>query len=85
MNCPNDQRVTLTTYLLQGEVDHLWNTAKRTIVETLILWASFQDCFFDHFSQSYRDACISKFYMLEPGDMSISRYDQGFNKLSRYV
>ncbi|KAF6154718.1 hypothetical protein GIB67_035683 [Kingdonia uniflora] len=38
-----------------------------------------------YFPQSYRDACISEFYMLEQGDMSISRYGQRFNELSRYV
>ncbi|KAF6167145.1 hypothetical protein GIB67_029783 [Kingdonia uniflora] len=74
MKCPDNQWVTLATHLLQGEADHWWDTAKRTIVETLILWASFQDRFFDqYFLQSYRDACISEFYMLEQGDMSISR------------
>ncbi|KAF6146287.1 hypothetical protein GIB67_008171 [Kingdonia uniflora] len=57
-----------------------------TIVKTPILWASFRDRFFDqYFPKSYRHACISEFYMLEQGDMSISRYDQGFNELSRYV
>ncbi|KAF6156829.1 hypothetical protein GIB67_017363 [Kingdonia uniflora] len=87
MMCPEDQRVTLATYLLQGEVDHWWDTAKRTIVETLVLWASYQDRFFkQYFPQSYRDACISKFYMLEQDNMmSVSRYDQRFNELSRHV
>ncbi|KAF6141100.1 hypothetical protein GIB67_006545, partial [Kingdonia uniflora] len=86
MKCLDDQRVTLATYQLQGEADHWGDTAKRTIVETLILWASFQDRFFDqYFLQSYRDACISEFYMLEQGDMSISRYDQRFNVFSYYV
>ncbi|KAF6161210.1 hypothetical protein GIB67_020416, partial [Kingdonia uniflora] len=86
MKCSNDQWVILATYLLQGEADHWWDTAKGTIVETPILWASFQDRFFDqYFPQSYKDACIFKFFMLEQGDMSIACYDQRFNELSRYV
>ncbi|KAF6156713.1 hypothetical protein GIB67_002428, partial [Kingdonia uniflora] len=34
---------------------------------------------------SYSDACISEFYSLELGDMSIARYDQRFNELSLYM
>ncbi|KAF6135902.1 hypothetical protein GIB67_006794 [Kingdonia uniflora] len=76
MKCPKDQRVTLATYLLQGKANHWWDTAKRTIVETPALWASFQDRSFEqYFPQSYRHTCISEFYMLEQGDMSVSRYD----------
>ncbi|KAF6168476.1 hypothetical protein GIB67_005028, partial [Kingdonia uniflora] len=86
MKCSDNQRVTLATYLFMGEVDHWWETAKRTIMETPILWASFQDRFFDqYFPQSYRNACISEFYMLEQGDMSISRYDTRFNEFSHYI
>ncbi|KAF6161320.1 hypothetical protein GIB67_009207 [Kingdonia uniflora] len=36
-------------------------------------------------SRAAWDACISEFYMLEQGDMSIVGYDQRFNELSRYV
>ncbi|KAF6149914.1 hypothetical protein GIB67_008635, partial [Kingdonia uniflora] len=86
MKYPDDQRVTLATYLLQGKTDHWWDTAKKTIVETPILWASFQDRFFDqYFLQSYKDACIFELYMLEQEDMSISRYDQQFKELSHYI
>ncbi|KAF6141885.1 hypothetical protein GIB67_037853 [Kingdonia uniflora] len=86
MKCPENQRVTLATYLVQGEGNHWWDTAKRTIAESYILWASFQDRFLElYFPQSYRDSCISEFYMLEQGDMSISQYDQRFNELSRHV
>ncbi|KAF6165421.1 hypothetical protein GIB67_017903 [Kingdonia uniflora] len=47
---------------------------------------SFVERFFDqYFLQSYRDACISEFYTLEQGDMSVARYDQRFNELVHYA
>ncbi|KAF6155174.1 hypothetical protein GIB67_019700 [Kingdonia uniflora] len=72
--------------LLNGEADPWWDTSKMTIIETPVLWASFQDRFFkQYFPQSYMDACISEFYMLVQGDMNITKYDQRFKELSRYV
>ncbi|KAF6161877.1 hypothetical protein GIB67_002587 [Kingdonia uniflora] len=86
MKCLDKQQVTLATYLLQGEADRWWDTAKRSISETPILWSSFEDQFFRQYVlQSYKDACILEFYSLEQGDMNIARYDQRFNELSRYV
>ncbi|KAF6163826.1 hypothetical protein GIB67_016166 [Kingdonia uniflora] len=46
---------------------------------------SFATSFEQARSQSYRDACISEFYALEQGDMSVARYDQRFNELARYA
>ncbi|KAF6156004.1 hypothetical protein GIB67_035361 [Kingdonia uniflora] len=76
MKCPDDQ----------GEADYWWDMANRTILESPILWSSFQESFFDqYFLQGYRDVCIYVLYTLEQGDMSVARYDQRFDELARYV
>ena len=51
-----------------------------------ITWDQFRDCFYTKFfSANLRDTKCQEFFELKQGHMTIEKYDQEFEVLSRFV
>ena len=56
LNCPEDQKVSLAAFMLEGEAEHWWRMIKRIskIKHELITWK----VFIEKFNDKYFSNCI---------------------------
>ncbi|XP_058079941.1 uncharacterized protein LOC131228127 [Magnolia sinica] len=87
MNCPDDQKVRLASFILQGEADVWWRAAKRMVPANHVwTWNEFQEKFREkHFPKAYRTQKMVEFSKLEQGSMSVAQYEAKFAELAGYV
>ncbi|KAJ8615191.1 hypothetical protein MRB53_034563 [Persea americana] len=78
MNCPEDQNLPLTAFILQGEAEH-WYGALVTGYQTarqVPTWAEFEREFDDKFIPKHvRDWKKQEFQILQQGSMTMAQYD----------
>ncbi|XP_052735562.1 uncharacterized protein LOC128197546 [Vigna angularis] len=86
-NCPEENRLAYTEYLLSGEASHWW-TSTRTLLErsgTPITWNLFKKKFYAEYSlDSVRFTKEVEFLQLVQGGMSVTEYADKFKHLIRF-
>ncbi|XP_020699671.1 uncharacterized protein LOC110111942 [Dendrobium catenatum] len=90
MQCPDERRVTLATFALDGEVERWWRGQSlekfRGRPDSQILWEDFVKVFRDWFiPPSVRSQMQERFLRLVQGERTVMQYESEFTTLSRYA
>ncbi|XP_058080668.1 uncharacterized protein LOC131228830 [Magnolia sinica] len=87
MQCPSKQRVSLATFLLQGEARHWWLSISRMVGPGFVwTWKDFVDRFDQKFFPEHvQEQRAIEFKTLVQGDMTVSQYEARFVTLSRFT
>ncbi|KAA0059550.1 reverse transcriptase [Cucumis melo var. makuwa] len=87
MNCPEERKVRLATFLLQKEAEGWWKSilARRSDARALD-WQTFRGIFEDkYYPSTYCEAKRDEFLGLKQGSLSVAEYERKYTKLSRYA
>ncbi|KAA0046243.1 DNA/RNA polymerases superfamily protein [Cucumis melo var. makuwa] len=87
MNCPEEQKVRLATFLLQKEAKGWWKSilARHSDARTLD-WQMFRGIFEDkYYSNTYCEAKRDEFLGLKQGSLLVAEYERKYTKLSWYA
>ncbi|KAA0046379.1 DNA/RNA polymerases superfamily protein [Cucumis melo var. makuwa] len=87
MNCPEERKVRLATFLLQKEAEGWWKSilARRSDARALD-WQTFRGIFEDkYYPNTYCEAKRDEFLGLKQGSLSVAEYERKYTKLSRYA
>ena len=87
IECTTEQRVSLATYMLEGEAEYWWKGAKRLLESKglQITWETFIETFFDkYFPETLKIKKETEFLTLQQGDMSIDQYGAKFEELCKF-
>ncbi|KAA0044257.1 Gag protease polyprotein-like protein [Cucumis melo var. makuwa] len=87
MNCPEERKVRLATFLLQKEAEGWWKSilARRSDARALD-WQTFRGIFEDkYYPSTYCEAKRDEFMGLKQGSLSVAEYERKYTELSRYA
>ncbi|XP_050941949.1 uncharacterized protein LOC127149836 [Cucumis melo] len=87
MNCPEERKVRLATFLLQKEAEGWWKSilARRSDAHALD-WQTFRGIFEDkYYPSTYCEAKRDEFLRLKQGSLSVAEYERKYTELSRYA
>ncbi|KAA0032554.1 DNA/RNA polymerases superfamily protein [Cucumis melo var. makuwa] len=87
MNCPEERKVRLATFLLQNEAEGWWKSilAMRSDARALD-WQTFRGIFEDkYYPSTYCEAKRDEFLGLKQGSISVAKYERKNTELSRYA
>ena len=86
-HCPEQEKVTLATFMLQGGAFDWWNVHKKKYPENyLVTWAIFRQEFQrKYFPESVQRKMELEFLQLKQGDKSVAEYEINFSRLARYA
>ncbi|KAA0042309.1 reverse transcriptase [Cucumis melo var. makuwa] len=87
MNCPEERKVRLATFLLQKEAEGWWKSilARRSDARALD-WQTFRGIFEDkYYPSTYCEAKRDEFLGLKQGSLSVAEYERKYTELSRYA
>ncbi|KAL0549329.1 hypothetical protein IC582_013810 [Cucumis melo] len=87
MNCPEERKVRLATFLLQKEAEGWWKSilARRSDARALD-WQTFRGIFEDkYYPSTYCEAKRDEFLGLKQGSLSVVEYERKYIELSRYA
>ncbi|KAA0060066.1 DNA/RNA polymerases superfamily protein [Cucumis melo var. makuwa] len=87
MNCPEERKVRLATFLLQKEAEGWWKSilARRSDARALD-WQTFRGIFEDkYYPSTYCEAKRNEFLGLKQGSLSVAEYERKYTELSRYA
>ena len=85
MNCPEERKVRLATFLLQKEAEGWWKSilARRNDARALD-WQTFRGIFEDkYYPSTYCEAKRDEFLGLKQGSLSVAEYERKYTELSR--
>ncbi|XP_028547385.1 uncharacterized protein LOC114578401, partial [Dendrobium catenatum] len=90
MRCPDNRRVSLAIFLLEGEAERWWRGQQlekfRGKSEEQIMWEEFEQVFRDWYvPPSARQAMQENFINLKQGAKTVIQYEVEFTALSRYA
>ncbi|CAL9098461.1 unnamed protein product [Musa textilis] len=88
LNYPDDRKVFLATFMLEGEAEHWWRMIKRMseIKHEPMTWKLFQEKFNDkYFPDCMREQKELEFLNLIQGSMTVTKYESKFTELSRFA
>ena len=88
LRCPEEEKVTFATFLLQDEAAAWWELelGKQGPNDTPFTWTDFRKVFYErYFPQSVRVQKFREFDRLEQGTLTVSQYASKFEELSRYA
>ncbi|KAH9685255.1 Endonuclease [Citrus sinensis] len=87
MKCPEDDRLSFATFLLEDRAYHWWQTVERRYQgHAAITWVIFRKEFYDHyFPVVYQDIKRSEFFRLVQGSLTVEEYEKKFLDLSRFA
>ena len=88
VHVPDNQRVHLATYMLDGEAENWWKGEKVELQERGLedSWEEFLKLFFErYFSDAAQEKKEQEFMMLLQGDRSVDAYRTEFEALARYA
>ena len=88
LNFPDDKKVSLGTFMLEGEVEHWWRTMKRIskAQQEPITWKVFTEKFNDKYFPDYiREQKELEFLNLIQGNLIVAKYESKFTELSRFA
>ncbi|KAL0548783.1 hypothetical protein IC582_013255 [Cucumis melo] len=87
MNCLEERKVRLATFLLQKEAKGWWKSilARRSDARALD-WQTFRGIFEDkYYPSTYCEAKRDEFLGLKQGSLSVGEYERKYTELSRYA
>ncbi|KAA0048700.1 retrotransposon protein [Cucumis melo var. makuwa] len=87
MNCPEEGKVRLATFLLQKEAGRWWKSilARRSDAHALD-WQTFRSIFEDkYYPGTYCEAKRHEFLRLKQGSLLVAEYERKYTELSRYA
>ncbi|KAL0533781.1 hypothetical protein IC582_027827 [Cucumis melo] len=87
MNCPEERKVRLATFLLQKEAEGWWKSilVRRSDARALD-WQTFRGIFEDkYYPSTYCEAKRDEFLGLKQGSLSVAEYERKYTELSRYA
>ncbi|KAA0025924.1 putative polyprotein [Cucumis melo var. makuwa] len=87
MNCPEERKVRLTTFLLQKEAEGWWKSilARHSDAHTLD-WQTFRGILKNkYYPSTYCEAKRDEFLGLKQGSLSVAEYERKYIELSRYA
>ncbi|TYJ98797.1 uncharacterized protein E5676_scaffold1625G00010 [Cucumis melo var. makuwa] len=87
MNCPEERKVRLATFLLQKKAEGWWKSilAIRSDAHALD-WQTFIGIFEDkYYPSTYCEAKRDEFLGLKQGSLSVAEYERKYTELSRYA
>ncbi|KAA0059823.1 reverse transcriptase [Cucumis melo var. makuwa] len=87
MNCPEERKVRLATFLLQKEAEGWWKSilTRRSGARALD-WQTFRGIFEDkYYPSTYCEAKRDEFLGLKQGSLSVVKYERKYTELSRYA
>lgn len=87
VNVGDEQKVGFATYLLKGEANYWWESAKA-LAEAAgeITWEEFKRIFLEKYYPRYmRTQMELKFFELKQENMSVAEYEKKFTELARFV
>ncbi|XP_020690858.1 uncharacterized protein LOC110105623, partial [Dendrobium catenatum] len=90
MRCPENRRVSLAIFMLEGEAERWWRGQQlekfRGKSEEQIMWEEFEQVFRDWYvPPSARQAMLESFVNLKQGAKTVIQYEAEFTALSRYA
>jgi len=88
MECNENQKVSFTSFMFQGEAEHWWDMVKggANSLREKVSW----NFLVKKFNEKYipgvaKDKLALEFQELKQGQMSVNQYDVKFTQLSRYA
>ncbi|KAA0053247.1 DNA/RNA polymerases superfamily protein [Cucumis melo var. makuwa] len=87
MNCPEERKVRLATFLLQKEAEGWWKSilARRSDAHALD-WKTFRGIFEDkYYPSTYCEAKRDEFLGLKQGSLLVAEYERKYTEISRYA
>ena len=81
IQCSDEEKVNLASYMLQDRADEWWQTARRNAFEgkAIITWDEFLEKFREKFFSDFaRDQMELEFLQLHQGILSTEQYDVKF-------
>ncbi|MQL68831.1 hypothetical protein Taro_001124 [Colocasia esculenta] len=89
IRCPDEDKVTLATYMLQERADVWWSSLLRTHFEdgaVDVTWDAFVRLFRAKFVREHiQDNMEQEFLSLTQGSMTVLEYEARFSELSKYA
>ncbi|PKU59309.1 hypothetical protein MA16_Dca027496 [Dendrobium catenatum] len=89
MYCPEERKVSLATFALEGEAERWWRGLYQDKFEGIpdmqIKWNDFTQVFRDWFVPPARRQMQDKFMRLVQGDRSVMQYEAEFTTLAKYT
>ncbi|MQM07010.1 hypothetical protein Taro_039844 [Colocasia esculenta] len=89
IRCPDEDKVTLATYMLQERADVWWSSLLRTHIEdgaVGVAWDTFVRLFRAKFVPKHiQDKMEQEFLSLTQGFMTVLEYEARFSELSKYA
>jgi hypothetical protein len=87
MHCPEEEKVTLATFMLQGGAFDWWSVHKNKYPEDyLVTWATFKAEFHrKYFPESIQRKMELEFLQLKQAGKSVTEYEIEFSRLARYA
>ena len=86
MHCPDEEKVTLATFTLQGGAFDWWTVHKKKYPEGyLFTWLLFKEEFYrNYFPESVQKKMELSFLQLKQDQKSVVEYEIEFSRLARY-
>ncbi|GAU22478.1 hypothetical protein TSUD_295970 [Trifolium subterraneum] len=87
MECANENKLALGTYVLREEANQWWKNAKLRLGErdVVITWEMFKREFFNkYFPADVKNKKVVEFMKLEQGNMSVAEYAAEFESLCAF-
>ncbi|GAU48310.1 hypothetical protein TSUD_324910 [Trifolium subterraneum] len=87
MECANENKLALGTYVLREEANQWWKNAKLRLGErgVVITWEMFKREFFNkYFRADVKNKKVVEFMKLEQGNMSVAEYAAKFESLCAF-
>ncbi|MQL71406.1 hypothetical protein Taro_003734 [Colocasia esculenta] len=89
IRCPDEDKVTLATYMLQERADVWWSSLLRTRFEdgaVVVAWDAFVRLFRAKFVPEHvQEKMEQEFLSLTQGSMTVLEYEARFSELSKYA
>ncbi|XP_020523622.1 uncharacterized protein LOC110007368 [Amborella trichopoda] len=88
LQCTEEQKVRLGTFMLEGDVEHWWGSVKQSWERsgTKVNWDTFLEAFNEkYFPDSVKERKEVEFIELQQGKLTVEQYAAKFLELSRYA
>ncbi|XP_057432441.1 uncharacterized protein LOC130725211 [Lotus japonicus] len=87
LQTPDDTKVVLATYMLLGDAEYWWRSARQILEasNTVVTWDTFKRAFLDkYFPETAREEKETQFLKLHQGSMYVGEYAATMEALSKH-
>ncbi|XP_063948080.1 uncharacterized protein LOC135152176 [Daucus carota subsp. sativus] len=82
----DEKKVEYASYVLKGEANYLWESARALEEGEVIAWDRFKKIFLDKYFPRYMQTQIElKFFELKQEGMTVGEYEKKFTELARFI